>query len=496
MRAVFQIKYWFVVFGGACVSILVWKIMELQFRHGVAIVGGILCISAGLVLIKRIEDFLIYTIIFNAPFDRFGKWLAPHTDVWVVAPGIAFGLAEVLIFAAYTVWFAQIFIAKKEPIPKFQNLDYFIVLLVISQFISLIPAPHKIIGFYDIVYTMKHILIYFFIVNKVKRRHLKWIVLILLSAILVESALAGYERFTGNVGIGNAKGDTENVRFGDQYEILGTEKGTIRAEGTTSDAHTLGLYFAMLLPVPLVFSLMQYLRPHQRLVMLFFLIAGTMALVFTYTRAGWLCFAISSAFVLWVIIFSWKAGRTFIYVMVVIIAVSVAYPELYTKIYDRFASSPSDLVSERIGMIKTALNIWGNNFLLGCGNANYMYCLQDPDVIRYDYRLSFGNELPVHFLPLFFAAEIGIFGVIAYYAVIFIAMTRCFKQLKCKDLLIRGLALAILAGFISYLLDGFSSPMGRELIPMYTLWIYIALSVAFKRILQEQNDKLEPAVNK
>jgi len=386
------------------------------------------------------------------------------------------------------VWFAQIFITRKEPLPRLKNPDYFIVLLLITQVISLIPANIKIVGVYDIIYNVKHVLIYFYLVNKLKRKHLKWIVIILLSAIMIEGSIASYERLTGNVGIGHSKGNVEDVNFANQYDVPGLE-GTIRAEGTTKDAHALGLYLVMLLPVPFVLSLMRYLKPGPKLAFYGALIVGLLALLLTFTRAGWLAFAISSAFALWVIIFSWKRGRTILYIVMVVIVVSLAYPQAYTKVYERFSGAPSEIMSRRYEMAMTGLSVWRHNFLFGCGAGNYVSCMDNSDVTRYE-----DSGLPVHVLPLFIASEIGVFGLIAYYSIIAVAILRCLKMLKCDDLLIRGLALAILTAFIGYLIDGFSSPLGRELVPYYMLWIYISLSMSFKRMLQEHENEPEPLV--
>ena len=70
---------------------------------------------------------------------------------------------------------------------------------------------------------------------------------------------------------------------------------------------------------------------------------------------------------------------------------------------------------------------------------------------------------------------------------------RCWKMLKCKDLIIRGLGLGIMTGLIAYMLDGITNMMFREATPYVQLWIYIGLSLSFKRLLKEQT-RHEPSI--
>ena len=485
MKSYLWIKYSIAVIAGMFLAVISWKIAELEFRYTIAISVGICVLCIAMALINRIEDFIIYGLIFNAPFDRFGKWMFARKDEIIVAHGISVGLAEILLFVAYTVWFSQVFISKKKIFPKFQIIDYFIFMLLCAQIFSMIGAPQKMLSFFDIIYNIKHFLIYFFILHKIKYSHIRWIIVIILFSVTLEASVAVYERTTGNVGIGHSKGNIENSRFGEQYDVPGFE-GAIRAEGTTKDSHALGLYFGMLLPILFVFSITRYLRFAYRWPFYLVLLYGVIGLVVTFTRAGWICFAVSSVFALGIVMFLEKSFKPIIIPLVFVVLMSITYPQAYKHIYDRFSGAPPELISSRYDMVKTSISVWSNNFLFGCGAGNYVYAFEQPDVIKYES----GKKLPVHFLPLYVAAEIGIFGVIAFYTIIGIAIYHSCKFFRCKNVLLRGMAIAIVAAFVSYLFDGLSSPLGRELVPYYTLWIYIAISLAFRRIDREHGTLL------
>jgi len=167
LKSVFQIKYWVVAFAGVLFTFAVWQIMALEFRYVLAISGGIMCLSIGMMFISHIEDFLVYTLIFNIPFSQFGKWFFSPVEkiLGLPAQGISLGIAEMLILGAYIVWFSQIFIAKRASLPRLQKIDYIILLLIFSQIVSLIGAANKLLGAFDIIYHIKHILIYFFLAH-------------------------------------------------------------------------------------------------------------------------------------------------------------------------------------------------------------------------------------------------------------------------------------------------------------------------------------------
>ena len=480
LRATFQIKYWTALFFGVLFAILVWGIMTLKFRYVMAISVGIVMISVAMISIRNIETFIVYALIFNIPFTRFAKYFFNQGRPWSIAVGITLGLTEVLLVMAYMVWFSQIFITQKKPIPKLQKIDYFIILLLLAQAISFVGAPNKALGIFDIVYNTKHILIYFFIAHTVKRHHLKWIIAIFVFAIFLESSIAFYERLTGNVGIGNRKGDITYSEFGTQYQVYGIEH-VIRSEGTTKDSHALGLYYAMLLPIPLVFMVTRVLKPPIKIVLAGILVMGTVGLITTFSRSGWLSFAISSLFAIVTLIFLWgRHGAIFIPIVIMLI-IGILYPQGFQHIYDRLFNAPPEILEKRWELNYTAFRIWRSNFLFGYGPGNYICALKDPDI-----AVLGRDDLAVHNAFLYVGAELGLLGVIAYFGIILAAIVQCVKLVKCRDPMTQGMSLAILSGLFAYMLDGITDPMFRELVPYAQLWVYFGLAMALRRLANKQ----------
>jgi O-antigen ligase len=182
-------------------------------------------------------------------------------------------------------------------------------------------------------------------------------------------------------------------------------------------------------------------------------------------------------------IFRWKQAKSVIILVLILLALMPAglffqntLEDAYTKLFE----SPSELLTERYNLIQTAMDIWSHDFLFGCGPGNFMIAIDEPYV-----RSHYNTAQIVHNAYFYLAAELGLFGLIAFYSIIFIALVRCWKVLRCEDLLIRGLGLAILTGLFGYLLDGITGPFFRHIVIYSQLWIYIGLIVSFKRMLDE-----------
>lgn len=460
--------------AGMAFALLVWKTMSLEPRFIFAVAALVCIVSLGMVFVFRLEDFLVFATFFNIPFASFGKWLFVQ-KVLTVAKGITFGLAELLLFFGYLQWFLQVFVARVRSLPRLGLLDALFAVIFVSQCLSLLGAPDQKLAFFDIVYNLKFFLVYFYVAHKVERRHLKWIVVILLMGLVVESPIALYERLSGNVGIGRTKGDFSAGQFGNQYEVPGLEQ--VRAEGTTKDSHTLGEYFAMLLPLALTFAVIGRIRPLWRMLLGVLLLGGLGGLVVTFSRAGWFSFLLAAMVVFGVVYFSWRRGAAASVVLFAALLVSLAYPKVYEYAFVRVVEAPGEIMQSRYDLNWTALDVWSTNILFGYGPGNYMNALEDPRV-----HVIGPDWLPVHNAFLYIGSESGIFAAVAFFAMIAVAMKRCWGLRNDADILVRGLSVAIVAGLFAYVLDGLTNPTFREAEPYSLLWCYLGLSVALARM--------------
>ncbi len=459
----------------------------MQWRYGMAIIGAIIFLSVSMIGIYRFTDVIIYAMAFNIPFSMFSKVFCQQDVSWAVMPGFSFGMLELLLFMAYTSWFIQIFVARLKPLPKFSMIDFFILILFLTQIFSLFKAPAKTLAFFDIIHNVKHFLMYFYIAHHVKKSHLKLIIILILFAIMLESSIALFERVTGNVGIGSKKGDFTSSEFGTQKKVPGIEY-QIRSEGTTAEPHILGEYFAMILPIPFVFMMMRKVKHIIRFILVVIFIIGVGGLIVTFSRSGWCAFAIAAGLTLLVMVFSWKQISAAVIALILFISVSAVYPQGYEYAFDRLFRAPGELLTSRFDMNRTAIDIWKKNLFFGYGPANYMHALEDPDIVVYGEIDRSYHAYPVHNMLLYIGSENGIFGVIGFFGAVFCAIRACWKVHICDDFLIKAMAVAIGAGLVAYLLDGITNCLARQSVVYAQLWVYLGLSIAFDRMLKERSN--------
>jgi O-antigen ligase len=183
-------------------------------------------------------------------------------------------------------------------------------------------------------------------------------------------------------------------------------------------------------------------------------------------------------------VFRWNQQRAVAVILLMALGVSVCYPRTYSFLYRRLFQAPSGIMEARVDMIKTALDLWKRDFLFGCGPGNYIEAYSRPDVRK--QQVPAKKKLPVHNAFLWVAAELGLFGVISFFGMIFMAMRRCWRPMVCDDMLIRVLSLAVFAAFWGYLADGINNPMFRQTVPYTQLWVFIGMSVALHRLWVER----------
>jgi hypothetical protein len=463
--------------SGALVAVLAGILGSLEFRYALTIYVGLAALGVLAVLLRRIEAVLVYALILHIPFSTFGKWLyliEVKEEHFYFAQGVNIGGAELLLLFAYSIWFWRIFVARTEPVPRFTRVDVLVLVFFFAATTSLTNAANPLEGIFDLIFSAKCALIYFYLSRKVTREQLPGIIIMFLLAMTLQAMLAGYEHLTGIVGIGRTKGNASMPDFGEQYEVPGF--GHVRAEGTTLDSHALGLFFSMTLPIPFVLMGMQFVRLRWRMALASVVVMGGLGLLVTFCRSAYISCAVSLTMTMAIMMVFWKQGKLVFLSLLTLSLAVLAYPDLYRYARERFFEAPSEVVTVRYDTYWTALEIWKHNFLFGYGAGNYYDALEDPRI------KVFGDVMIVHNAFLLVASETGLFGVIGYFGMILSAMALCLRQLKCQDLLIRSLALAILAALVASQMQGLSDCLFKDPVDYALLWTHVGLACALNRM--------------
>jgi hypothetical protein len=394
-----------------------------------------------------------------------------------------------LLILAYAIWFFRIFVIRQDPLPRLGPLSGFFGVLIFARFASLMYAPDKTLAVYDAIHMTKFALLAFWIAHHVRRKQLGWVVVCLLFGIVLESPIALYERVTGNVGIGRAKFNANDAGFGQQYEVIGLDQ--IRAEGTTLDSHSLGLYYSMLLTLPFILMMLRTVRPWLRIGSFALFVLGALGLVVTFSRSSWVTCAVCLSLALGIVVLLWGEGKAVPLALTCLLALTLLFPRGYSYIYDRMFNSPPEIMAERADMNRTGREIWLRYPLFGYGWMNGLDLMEDPAL-----TIHGNGEQPVHNLFLIIGSDMGLLGFFGFFGMIATACAFCIRPMRGEDMLVRCLALTVLLGLLGYVLHGWAAgPTYKDAVPFCLFWTYLALARSFDRLMTEGRQARSPVVD-
>jgi hypothetical protein len=453
---------------------------ELDPRWFVVVVTGLALVSISMCFVSVFSDFLLRIFFFALPFGSFIKWffparLGPQETSSVVFGGlVGIGLLDFILCGFYMSWFYRIFIARTEKLPRLQALDIWIICLIICHLVSTIGAPEPGLGFLAVEYLAKYSLLYFYLSRNVRPDHLPWLLAGFCFTICLEAALAAVQYLTGSLtGLALDKG-AGGADINYTYEVPGLETRN-RATGTTYDSHALGDFVGMLLP----FAAILFLKPGKwkplRLVFGVIAVLAVLTITVSFSRAAWLATAITMLVGAGAVLFVWREIEVARALLVCALLGLLTLPWTGVFFYERFERSPIETITARFDQFQVAFDIWAMHPIFGVGANNYVFFLK-----RYGF-LWLPDVLPVHNMPMWIAAEIGVVGLFCYFGLLITAVWRLLKLFWARRDLIGQLAIAAVLAVASHVLNGMTAPISREPSVWTLFWIIMALAVALTR---------------
>jgi O-antigen ligase len=438
------------ILGGGLVAYLTSKVMVMQTRYFVAAVLGALILTTGLVFLRRLPDLLLYLSVLCIPLMTFEKTFQ-LTDTWVDfgTPGFNVGLLDLILAALYAIWWLEVFGLRTRPLPRLTTMDGLVLAYVVANVLSLISSASAAYTTFEIYRVSKYALAYFYIAHRLERRHLMGVIVALMIALVFESAFGVFQYRTHRlVGIARSKG-AATAELDTQYEVPEFE-GHRRAEGTTIDSHALGAYLDMLLPFAFCLAIAPWLRPRSRAGFGAVFLIGIAGLIATFSRGAWLAFVIALTVILVVYSLSWREHRA---LKVSLVLGLLASPPILIGggmlLGKRVFRAPHEIMSARWDTVLSGYEIWKQNPLTGRGANAYFHAQRDLGKV---YDLT--NDKPAHNIALYLLAQMGLVGILAYLSLGLYTCAKCLSLIRRADLLLRTLALAVLAGVIAVQADG------------------------------------------
>lgn len=252
--------------------------------------------------------------------------------------------------------------------------------------------------------------------------------------------------------------------------------GVLRFGGTVGSPNDAAAYLAIVITLAFAARYLMSSRSLRRLTIPT-LILALAALVWTFSRGGWIEVTLSAGVL---IAATWmRTGITLRRIVFLGTAICVIAAALYipNPLSNRFTGNDNGSAYSRIPLMHLAENIIAANPVFGVGANNFaavMGSYEGPE-FRYAWIYTVHNQF------LLVCSETGIIGLLAYLWIYGNLIRRGWRLWKTKDSLFAPVGLTIVAavvGFMSHMMvDQFS---GRALVQM--VWIFAAIVAACELI--------------
>ena len=388
--------------------------------------------------------FIYLSVVFTVP--EFGVFVTLFFVPFF--PTLLLCAQILLVFVAY---FCKAIRGKRSV--RFTNLDIFVVIFAIILFFGGLVSSSVSTSLPAVCVFVCFMLTYFVVVNLVKTAELLKKLLFGMSVSLFLCAFIGvWQNFFGIA-------DTTWTDV-DMFSEIET-----RVVSTFENPNVFGEYLIMLLPMMLALFLIE----KRGGVTLAFGV-GCLALIFTWSRGAWLGFLISM--VLYLIVVNKRSIAVY---LLGLAALPLAYPFFPESIRSRIESignMADSSTSYRVHIWEATWNMlqdwWATGIGVGVGAFREIY----PS-----YSLA-GIETAPHSHNLFFQIfiELGIVGLIAFFAVIIVAARKCCSYLAHgSQRETKLISSAALVGLIAILAQGLTDHVWYNYRIFLMFWIVLSI---------------------
>ncbi len=247
-----------------------------------------------------------------------------------------------------------------------------------------------------------------------------------------------------------------------------------RATGTFGSPNSAGVYLATFLPVAAAVLLGVRERFLRGLAACAFVV-GSLALLLTFSRGGWLGFTIATTVTIMIFV---RRGRTRSDLVVAVVSVlAVALVLLHNLVFVRLLGTDDGAAASRVPLMRIAVQIIEQHPFTGVGANNFTVALREFFTPEFAQTWLY----TVHNDYLRVLAEVGIVGLLAYLWFLIAAVQLARRAVRSQSALVSAAATgcyaALLARFVEMNVDLFS---GR--LEVQSLTVLASLAAALCRM--------------
>ena len=463
---------------GVAVGLGVIVAANTNLKIGGAVFGGLLGLAL-LMLVESRRVFLGAMMLFFIPLALDVNFF--YRNNGGSTGGLVISAADLCLFALAAIWLKDIITGRRVARVD-RRIFYPALAYLIIAALSLLSTNHLDLSLFELFRLAKATLILVVLPNVIRdERDLKFALVIIFLTLAAESVLVFVQRITGsNVGL---------MAFGESRRLMVQMQGFYlepRPAGTLLHPNMMAIYINLVLFMGIAFLLA--LKPSWKLLPVAVAVGmGFLALLFTLSRGGWVCFAVGYlAMAAFLFVYKPRRRQLVVWLTILAVVLAVAAVSVPTLVRTRLYSEDYRAAYLRIPLAKIALGIISKSPVLGIGLNTYPQEVvlflhnEMPTTLPTWYFL---DNLIVHNLFLLIAAEIGVIGMVAFLWFVGAATWKGFRlarqQMDWLGLMSLGISCSIIAFLVAELFDN-SFRVGISL--PYLIYTEVALMLTVQKL--------------
>src|SRR5690242_9832358 len=418
---------------------------------------------------ESVRRVLLAVVIFDIPL-QFGTHLFYREDDAALGAlgGLSVSATTLALAGLYLSWLVRAF-ASRNPAPKtgvyvnWPLVAYFGITLL-----SVFVAQDVGLSLFEVCLLIEACMVYFYIAGNARTREdVVFVVSVLLAVCLLESVVMIILRFTGMPS--TILGLPTHIHIDND-----PKEGFMRIGGTVGSPNFAAAYLSISLTCAVSVLFTNLGRLYKWLATAT-LGLGSIALILTFSRGGWLALALSLALLCLV---TWRRrGLSLKAPIAVLLFLALLYVPFHSLIGARLFGDDRGSAESRIPLMNLAFRIVEDHPILGVGVNNFTVAM--GPYLTSEFRAGF--LFAVHNKYLLVLAETGIGGLIAFLAFFVGTVRKGWQCWNLKDSLLSPLALGFAAGIVGHMVhmtvDVFRGRPTQQLV-----WLIAGLLVAMHRI--------------
>ena len=419
-------------------------------------------------ILGDVRKLLLGIILLEIPFPLDVHLLFDRQAVAINAiGGLNISITTFCLAILYALWLAEL-LAKTTTVPHTLRaglplLAYFAVVTL-----SIVIAQNALLAVFEIFLLLQSFLLFVYIVKWVQNRNdLLFVVTMLLIGLAIESFLIIGVRIIGhNVSVAH---------------ITARIDANLRVGGTLGNPNTAGGYLALLSATCLGVLLTPLKRRYKFLAGLAFGLSS-MALVLTFSRGGWVTFAISVT-LFCLLAYFW--GRLNLRVILIIAVIDVLVFLIFgDAILTRLFGDDKGAAYSRIEMMELAIRMIKDYPLIGVGSNNFGIMLKNyitPEF--YNKKLH-----TVHNKYLLVWAETGIIGLVAFLVFLLSVVRQGWLTWKLDDRFLSPIALGFTVAVVGQMAH-MSVDLFHNRSQVQLFWLVAGFITAMRYLKPQDNQR-------